>query len=152
MRISLFAIILCVLQLNLFSQNFNYEYFRKTRSITVGFLEGGGSFIGIDFESLFSKHFGIQFGGGIIGFGGGLNWHLKPSIRSSFFSLQYWHQGYASSYTQSVLGPNFVFRAKKFFTAQIGFGFAMEEGPAYPETKKQPPLMLTYAIGFYIPL
>ena len=120
-------------------------------SITIGFLEGGGSLIGMDLELLLSDRFGIQAGAGFVGFGGGINIHFKPSIRSSFISLQYWHQGFKDSYTQSLIGPNFVFRAKKLLTAQLGLGFLLESGPAWPEDVESTPIMLTYAIGLYFP-
>jgi hypothetical protein len=120
-------------------------------SITIGVLEGGGSLIGFDMEFMVTKSAGIQFGAGIVGFGGSLNIHLKPTIRSTYISLQYWHQGYGDSYTQSLIGPSFVFRARKIFTAQIGFGFALETGPAWPSDVTQPPVELTYAIGVYFP-
>jgi hypothetical protein len=120
-------------------------------AVTVGFLEGGGSLIGVDGEFLYSKIAGVQLGVGFKGFGAGLTLHFRPTIRSSFFSLQYWHQGFKNSYTQSVLGPSIVLRAKKLFTAQIGVGFALGKGPAWPENKTQPHTMLTYAIGLYFP-
>ena len=119
--------------------------------LTIGILEGGGALVGLDYEVLLSPKFGIQIGGGIVGFGAGLDIHFIPDIRSSFLTLQYWHQGVGNSYTQSLLGPSFVFRGKKWFTAQFGFGFALEKGPAWPKTTKQPSMMLTYAIGGYIP-
>ncbi len=120
-------------------------------SLTVGFLEGGGSLVGVDYEMLVSNSFGIQLGLGFVGCGLGLNLHFKPTIRSSFFSIQYWHQGFGKSYTQSLLGPNIVFRSNTWFTFQLGLGYALEKGPAWPKNKTQPPIMLTYAIGFYIP-
>ena len=120
-------------------------------SLTVGVLEGGGSLIGADLELMMSARCGLQFGAGFVGFGGGLNYHFKPTIRSSFVSVQYWHQGIDESYTQSLIGPCVVLRAKKLFTAQIGLGYALGKGPAWPEEKKQSPVMLTYAIGLYFP-
>lgn len=124
----------------------------KRYSLTVGILQGGGSLLGVDLETLLSDRIGFQVGAGLIGFGGGINYHLKPSIRSSFLSLQYWHQGIENSYTQSLFGPNFVFRSPKWFTFQIGIGFLIEEGPAWPESTEHVPVMLTYAIGAYFPL
>ncbi|HMC96075.1 MAG TPA: hypothetical protein VKG92_00335, partial [Flavobacteriales bacterium] len=64
-------------------------------------------------------------------------------------SFQYWHQGIDNSHTQTVLGPNFVYRSKKWFTAQLGVGQTLEKGPAWPEDKEQPPMILMYAIGAY---
>jgi hypothetical protein len=120
-------------------------------AFTAGFLEGGGSLVGFDCEMMISKSVSFQLGAGIIGFGLGINKHFKPTIRSSFLSLQYWHQGFGNTYSQSLIGPNIVFRAKKIFSFQIGLGYALGKGPAWPENKTQPPIMLTYAIGCYFP-
>jgi hypothetical protein len=128
-----------------------FDQIEPKNSVTIGILEGGGSLVGFDYEFLVTKSAGIQAGAGIIGFGASLNIHLKPTIRSTFIALQYWHQGFGTSFTQSLLGPSIVFRAKKIFTGQIGFGFALEKGPAWPERETQPPIMLTYAIGIYLP-
>jgi len=122
-----------------------------TRSITFGVLNGGGSLVGMDVEVGLGDAFGIQAGAGLVGFGAGLNFHFKPTLRSSFLSFQYWHQGLNDTYTQSLLGPSIVFRARKVFTAQIGIGFVLEKGPAWPESMEQPPAMLTYSIGIYFP-
>lgn len=122
-----------------------------SKCVSIGFLQGGGSLAGFDVEIFTGNLLGIQVGAGYIGFGAGLNFHLKPDVRSSFISLQYWHQGIADSFTQSLIGPSFVFRAKKVFTAQLGFGFLLEEGPAWPESMPHPPVMLTYSVGFYFP-
>jgi len=152
MRIIFFTIIFSGFAFNLFSQTEDSIKIEKKSSITIGVLQGGGSLVGIDVETLISKRFGLQLGVGYIGFGGGLNYHFKPSIRSSFISFQYWHQGIDNSFTQSVVGPNFVFRGKKWFTFQIGLGAPLEKGQAWPEDKEQPPVMLMYSIGFYIPV
>lgn len=120
-------------------------------AFTVGFLEGGGSLVGFDCETMISKSVSFQLGAGIIGFGLGINKHFKPTIRSSFLSLQYWHQGFGNTYSQSLIGPSIVFRAKKIFSFQIGLGYALGKGPAWPENKTQPPVMLTYAVGGYFP-
>jgi hypothetical protein len=136
---------------NVYSQEIQPENNPKT-VITLGILQGGGSLIGADFEFLVGERVGMQIGAGLIGFGAGLNYHLKPDIKSSMISVQYWHQGFGDTYTQSLLGPTYIFRAKKLFTAQIGLGFALEEGPSWPEDKEQPPVMLMYSIGFYLPV
>lgn len=67
----------------------------KRAAITVGFLQGGGSLIGADLEFLVTPKLGLQAGAGYIGFGGSVNYHLKPVINSSFVSIGYWHQGMA---------------------------------------------------------
>lgn len=151
-RILITMIMICTTT-NLFSQSSQENApTEKRNSVTVGILQGGGSLIGADIEFMLTDKFGIQLGAGLIGFGGGLNYHLKPSIRSSFISLQYWNQGVGDSFTQSVIGPNFVYRSKKWFTAQIGLGFPLQIGPAAPTYFKQPPAMLMYSVGAYFPI
>ncbi len=140
-------IMICI-STNLFSQT---EQVEKRNSITIGLLQGGGSLVGANFEFLLTDHFGFQIGAGLVGFGGGLNYHFKPSIRSSFISLQCWNQGIGESFVQNAIGPNFVFRGKKWFTAQIGLGVPLGKGPAMPDDFEQPPVMLMYSIGAYIP-
>lgn len=122
-----------------------------SKCVSVGFLQGGGSIAGFDVEIFTGNILGIQAGAGYVGYGAGLTFHLKPDVRSSLISLQYWHQGIAESFTQSLIGPTFVFRAKKVFTAQLGFGFLLKEGPAWPESIHHPPVMLTYSVGFFWP-
>lgn len=128
------------------------EAHEKRSSITVGILQGGGSLLGADLEFLLTNRFGFQIGAGLVGFGAGLNYHLKPSIRSSFISLQYWNQGIGDSFAQSAIGPNFVYRGKKWFTFQIGLGKTLKKGPNFPTNTEQPPVMLLYSIGAYFPL
>lgn len=123
----------------------------KKNCITIGILQGGGSLVGFDYERLLSKRVGIQAGAGILGYGAGINFHLKPTIKSSFLSLQYWHQGIGNRHTQTVVGPTYVYRAKKWFTCQIGIGSAIEKGPAFPTNITQPSVMLMYSVGGYIP-
>lgn len=121
----------------------------ERKAFTVGILNGGGSLIGFDLEILFTKRVGIQAGVGVLGYGAGINYHLKPSIRSSFISLQYWHQGMNESFTQDLIGPSFVYRGKYWITGQLGLGVPLSKGAAFPEDKEQPPIMLTYSIGLY---
>lgn len=127
--------------------------YEPTTCITVGILQGGGSLVGVDLEVLLSKRIGAQIGAGIVGFGGGLNFHLKPGIRSSMISLQYWNQGIGNNFTQSLVGPNFVYRSKKWFTFQIGIGAILEinEANSIYEDGPVPDAILTYAIGAYFP-
>ncbi len=120
--------------------------------LTFGVFQGGGALVGADLEVLVSDRVGIQAGAGIRGYGAAVNYHLKESIRSSFLSLTYWHQGFGEFYSQSVMGPTFVYRGKKFLTAQLGIGFALDEGPAWPnDIMEQPPVMLLYSVGIYLP-
>jgi hypothetical protein len=121
-------------------------------SLSVGVLNGGGGLIGADFETLLSPRVGLQLGAGLVSYSLGLNYHLKPGIRSSFLSLSYWHQGLGAGFTQSMLGPSYVFRGKKWFTAQLGLGYILDRGPAFPATAVQTPVILTYSIGAYFVL
>ena len=154
MKRFLFGIVLSALSMTLFSQTQDeqVEQVEKNNCITIGVLQGGGCLIGADFEILLSRQFGFQIGGGFVGFGGGFNFHFKPTVRSSFLSLQYWHQGVGESFAQNAIGGTYVFRGKKWLTFQIGIGFPLEKGRAMPEDYEQPPAMLLYSIGAYIPL
>ncbi|MBP1629890.1 MAG: hypothetical protein H6Q15_783 [Bacteroidetes bacterium] len=137
---------------NLFSQTEQIkEEVNMRKSVTIGVMQGGGSLIGADFEFLLTDYFGFQVGAGIVGYGAGLNYHFKPSIRSSFISIQYWNQGIGKSFTQNAIGATYVYRGKKWFTFQIGLGVPLEKGPAMPADFEQPPVMLLYSIGAYIP-
>ncbi|MEI6556023.1 MAG: hypothetical protein WCL70_10555 [Paludibacter sp.] len=137
-----FPLLLICISAGVFSQVVENKDIEKTSSITVGILQGGGSLVGADFETLLSKQLGAQIGAGYLGFGGGINYHFKPSIHSSFLSLQYWHQGVGSTYTQSMIGPTFVYRAPKWFTAQIGLGYVLEHGPAWTSAIGNSPVIL----------
>jgi hypothetical protein len=124
-----------------------------TTCLTVGILQGGGSLVGADLEVLMSKRFGAQIGAGLVGFGGGINFHLEPGIRSSFLSLQYWNQGIGSSFVQSLVGPSYVYRGRKWFTFSAGLGALLEiseENNPY-DTGEEPEVILTYSIGVFIP-
>jgi hypothetical protein len=124
----------------------------KRAAITAGFLQGGGSLIGFDFEYLATQKLGLQAGAGYIGFGAGINYHLKPAINSSFVSLAYWHQGIGESFAQDAIGGVFTFRAKKLLSASLGLGIPLSRGPALDADFTQPPVMLLYSIGLYLPL
>lgn len=143
--ILLFAVLL---NRTLLAQN---TFDQKKFSVNAGFLHGGGSLLGVDLEAMLGEKASIQAGAGMVGYGFGFNVHIKPTINSSYISLQYWHQGVGESFAQSLFGPSFVFRAKRLLTAQIGWGFTLDKGPAWPINLRQPDMMLTYAFGFYFP-
>ncbi len=152
MKLTVLLFIVC-LSGSLFAQTeIKPDFFEKRNSLTLGFLQGGGSIIGADLEFLITNRFGVQIGAGFVGFGAGINYHLQPSIRSSFISLQYWNQGTGDSFAQNAIGPSFVYRGKKWFTFQIGLAKTLSLGPAMPNDYKQPPVLLLYAIGVYLPV
>jgi len=151
MKILLIVFLFSLSISNLYSQIENFENENKF-AFTFGILHGGGGLVGSDLEFLLSEQLGLQFGAGFYSFGAGINYHFKPSITSSFISFQYWKQGFGDSFVQSAIGPSYVYRAKKWFTQfQIGIGKTLEEGPAFPANREQPPLMLLYSIGVYLP-
>jgi len=123
-------------------------------SINVGVLMGGGGLIGADLEFMVGNRAGIQLGAGLGSMGFGINYHLKPYINSQFVSVQYFHQGFGENHVWSLIGPMYVFRAKKIFQAGIGFGKVVSKGPQYEELfggKDMPPVQLLYNIGLYFP-
>lgn len=124
----------------------------KKMSISAGLLQGGGGLVGADLEYMFSNHFSVQAGAGLISAGGGINYHFKPFINSSMLSLLYWHQGFGNNHTQSVVGPVYTFRAPKVFQFQIGVGYRVDKGPALNPDMKNTKVMLLYSIGVYFPI
>ena len=149
MRILLTTVLIWSLSSMLLAQTDHDDTIHRRYCITIGILQGGGSLIGADFEFLITQKLGVQAGLGFVGFGAGLNYHLKPSIHSSFFSVQYWNQGIGKSFAQNVIGTTYVYRISKWFTFQIGLGVPLEEGPAMPEDFKSPPVILLFSIGAF---
>ncbi|MDR1022125.1 MAG: hypothetical protein LBL94_02465 [Prevotellaceae bacterium] len=97
-------------------------------AVNRGFLMGGGAMYGADVEYLFAKNrWGVQVGAGLISFGAGINYHLKPRINSSFISVQYWEMWLAPFVQMSFIAPMFVFRTKSF-QAGVGCGIALPQG------------------------
>ena len=135
-----------------YEKDYDYEETSERVAVTIGILQGGGSLLGADLEVLLTQRVGVQVGAGLVGFGTAVNFHFRPDIRSSMISLTYWNQGIGPSFVQNALGPTFVYRGKKWFTAQLGLGKTLSKGPAFPEEVTQPPVMLLYSIGGYIPI
>ena len=121
----------------------------KKCAIEVGFLNGGGGIVGVDFEYLFVDHLSVQAGIGAVSFGGAINYHFKPYINSSMISLVYMHQGVGNSYSASWLGPMYTFRAPKVFQASAGYGLCVGKGPAATADYVG---SLLFTIGVYFPI
>lgn len=127
----------------------------KKFCLTVGILQGGGSLIGTDLEIKLIRKFSVQAGIGLLGYGGAINYHFKPRIKSSCLSFSYWHQGLGPTYVQSIVGPTYVFRHRKGFTAQIGLGkiteisaFGLRSYEQRFPNRPPPTLILMYSIGW----
>jgi len=124
----------------------------RTAAVTIGIFQGGGSLIGGDFEKMLYKNLAVQAGVGIFGFGAGINYHFKPKVRSSFISIQYLKQGFGHYFVQNAVGSCFVYRANDWFTFQLGFARPLSRGPGFPKNLPKSDVILTYAIGLYLPL
>ena len=127
----------------------------KNLCLTVGILQGGGSLLGVDIDVKILKQLSIQGGLGLTSFGGALNYHLKPGIKSSCISLSYWHQGFEPYYIQSILGPTYVYRGRKGFTSQFGIGKVLELSSLGRDNYKKlspnsppPSVILIYSLGW----
>ncbi|MFZ5939389.1 MAG: hypothetical protein ACOYXB_02340 [Bacteroidota bacterium] len=120
----------------------------EVNAVTLGIFHGGGALIGVDYERLISGGFGVQGGVGYKAFGFGLNYHFKPTTRSSYINLGYWHQGLGATYTQSLVGVTFVYRAKKILQASIGGGYQVDYNYL---TFYEYGFELMYSLGVYLP-
>lgn len=129
----------------------NEELHIHKNSLTIGILQGGGSLVGVDYERMLGQYIGVQVGAGLIGAGAGVNIHFAPRVKSSLLSIQYRHQGFGSNHAQSMVGPSYIYRARKWFTFQVGVAALTRTGPAWPANTQHPGVLLTYSIGGYIP-
>jgi hypothetical protein len=123
-------------------------------AIAVGFLHGGGALVGVDYERLIVGPLGIQVGGGFRGFGAGINFHFEPTVKSSGISLAFWNQGWGEYFTQRIIGVCYVYRGKRWFTAQIGVGYVLARGAAFSSIFDElgippVPVLLMYSAGGY---
>lgn len=124
----------------------------KKATIAVGFLNGGGGLVGVDFEYLVFNNISVQAGAGAISFGGAINYHFKPYVNSSMISLAYFHQGVGNSYTASWLGPMYTFRAPKIFQVSGGLGLKVGEGPNATTSIRESSASIMFNIGVYFPI
>jgi hypothetical protein len=137
---------------------------------TTGFMYGGGAIFGFDIERKLYNRFSFQHGRGysatnkqesfnmgllhlgttFISYSAGLNYHLKETLRSSFISFQYLSQGAIFEHKQKTAGPAFVYRGKKWFTAQVGLGYVLSKSREFEYNYNKSPFKITYAFGFYL--
>lgn len=128
----------------------------KTWAVLIGFLQGGGSMLGVDLEVLAVDRWAIQAGAGYAGFGAAINFHFEPTLDSNYLSLGYWHQGFEEDLSQQAVGLTYGFRSFDWLTAQIGLGYVTYRGETAVKnlesafnTEDLPKFMLLYSIGAY---
>lgn len=132
------------------------DLYKKKSAVSISFFKNG-SVAGCDYEHMITKQVSFQIGAGYIGYGGGINFHLQPSVESSFFSLQYYNQGIGDKYIQSFVGPSYTYRSVELFTFSAGMGFNVKKGMNFSEYSytlngSTSEVLLTLAIGIFIPL
>ena len=122
-------------------------------SISLG-LMNGGSLIGIEYERLLFNRFGVTAGCGLLGFNGGINFHLKEDINSHYIHLGTVNMGTLDYYFRyAELSANF--RVFKLVELSIGFGYTLGLSDSYSENYNDnfdtdpPDYFLTYSIGLY---
>ena len=120
------------------------------RVITVGLLQGG-SILGADVEFRLIDGIGLQVGAGLIGFGGGLNFHFNPDIKSSCISMMFMHQGFGNLYFETLFGPAYIQRWQNGWSAQLGVGFLSEFGPLAADLWEGeiPTIQPFFGVGYY---
>ncbi|MFT6718776.1 MAG: hypothetical protein ACJAY8_001173, partial [Sphingobacteriales bacterium] len=101
-------------------------------TITIGLFEGGGGLVGVELESLLNDRIGFEIGFGIVSFSLGLNYHLGVGgVKSSFIGIKYSSIGMGPSHMFKMVGPEYTYRSKKWFTGSIGFGGVVDKGPYF---------------------
>ncbi|VBB48343.1 exported hypothetical protein [uncultured Paludibacter sp.] len=128
--------------------NSSWDFVSET-AVSAGFGMGGNSIFGADLEVMVLPRFSAQLGAGFWGFSGGINYHIYPTVSSSFFSFQAWQSGFGNRYKAIYAGPSFQYRANKLFQAGIGVGYQINKSPNYNPQNKA---LLTVNLGIYFPL
>jgi hypothetical protein len=140
-----------LMYVNGLAQRFPEPESPKTFCVTGAIQQNGESVI--NFEAVILNELCFQIGAGNYGMGGSLNYHIKEPIRSSFFSLQYWGEGFGTSNYQRLIGPSFTYRGNCWFTAQVGLGYCLDRGfkckinPGFEAGTV--PVVLTCSAGVY---
>ena len=128
----------------------------QSKCLIIGILQGGGSLLGADNEQLVSNQYGVQFGMGLFGYGAGINYHFRETIRSPLLSLQYIHQGLMEHTPVENINANiamtYVFRTRRRFTFQIGVGYSLDpHNRDWTFQSMNALIMMIYFIGAYAP-
>ena len=126
---------------------------KKHAAISFGFAQGGGGLIGADLEFLIGGRFGLQLGAGFPTIGAGLNYHLKPEINSPFVSVQYFQIGFGDFKVASLVGPMYVYRARRLLQVGVGWGAVVSKGPKWEDAMKNPDvaMLLQISVGLFFP-
>lgn len=125
-----------------------WDFVRET-AVSAGIGIGGFSAFGAEMQLMFLPRWSVQLGAGINGFSGGLNYHINPTVSSSYLSLQSWQQGFGMNYKAAYAGPMFVYRANKLFQGGLGIGYQIDKNPAIDINSKY---MMMFNLGIYLPL
>ncbi len=109
--------------------------------------------IGLDYEVRTSNEFGVHFGGGLLGFGGGIRFHFGPETQSSYWDLNYKDAGFG-------LFESVAFEYGGVWSSKGESGLRYEIGIQKPlsikesfkqklfKNKKVPPVILALGIGW----
>lgn len=130
------------------SQGIDINYEERTKNaLTVGILNGGG-LVGAELETLIGNRTGAHIGFGFIGACAGLDFHLKPTTKSSYFTVEYRAQGLGEVYTAMTLGGGFVLRTHGL-SLQIGAAYLLDKGPNTIENWNTRNILPQVSLGFY---
>jgi hypothetical protein len=148
-EVLIFMVALCVYA----QQDDSYS---KKNAITIGILQGGGGLVGFDYEKLIIDNIGIQIGAGLISVEGGLTIHFQNTTKSDAIWIGAWNQGIPGD-TNSICytGVSYIFRTRKWFTAQLGFAYIPYIGDKAKDTlgssfnSEKTKFALLYSIGWY---
>ncbi len=131
------------------------KYQGATSTNTVGFLQGGGGLIGVDYEQMVSDRWGVSVGIGLPSYGASIHYHIEPSIVSNSIALSYWNQGFEESESSRYLGLTYVFRSKTSgWSGQVGLGSVLFRGTTAKEDLEAifgsdlPSVIALYSIGY----
>lgn len=81
---------------------------KPKNTTAVGYQIGGTTLIGIDHEIRIADQFGVHFGGGLAGFGGGFRLHTGPETHSGYFDVNYKDGGFGLFETLAFQYGGFV--------------------------------------------
>jgi hypothetical protein len=123
-------------------------------TMVAGYQIGGLTLLGLEYEIRFHDYFGINLGGGIKGFTGGVKIHTNPKKNSPFFLLSYKDAGFGLLNTFGAeYGSKWVFGHKNDFGLLFQFGLAkiLYIDNAFEKVlykgKSAPPLTLSIGVG-----